>query len=210
MEEETIVSKQVIELLGVSGVGKTYYSKLLANHKNYDRVKLFNDGKIKLLKFILPAFMMSFKLKPKKNHFKKTFCRALHLLRYRTYVSKNEHNLVLDQGVLYKVYKLHRTCQTSYERINKIVFEEYKIPLPDAAVHVYAERSLIYDRRIKRGKPMDENLKKANRNEFTKLSDIKARILKEYAIPTKHYLSKQKDAKAFIDFMDHHLTKRTK
>ena len=192
----------VIELIGESGVGKSYYSQILSEKNGYQRIKQFYYTKWDLLFLGIPALRFTLRLKPENQYFNKIFFRALYLIKYRRFLKSVKTQVVLDQGIIYKVDQLNRYCQRSYSWIKSLVLDTYKIPLPDLVVHIYSNRDLVYRRRLVRQKDMDKNLNTYKREGVTEISEVKQKLIEDLSIPFAEYFSKGDDEELFISFID--------
>ena len=190
-----------IEIIGSAGVGKSYYSELIETKTSFKRIKRFKSSHLEKLTLIIPSMLLAIRFKPQKKHFKYVFDKSTYLLRYKKYVENSKESFIMDQGLLYKLRKTSMYSRLDTEAIIKLVFDKYKIKGPDLILYVVAEKSLVYKRRINRGKKIDQNLNKSNYLQgLTEISKEYKSMVSIQSIKHTTWESKEQDVESFLKF----------
>ena len=189
----------IIELVGASGSGKTFYSELLKKEMKFDRIQSLDLSLIGFIKIAPRVVMISLKLKPKYTNLLRVFRHVFFMMFYNKLPSKN---IILDQGVIYHFSKIHRLVELEFDEIYACFFKKYQFTYPDIVIEIISKKELIFDRRLKRGKSMEKKLKYKPELGYTSLGGIKKDLIDNLSIPHLKYISENDDKENFLSFIN--------
>lgn len=206
----------ILEVIGASGTGKTYHSKLIESNFNIIRIK---DNKVKFkislhskFKCFFSSVKLTFKFRPSSKEIF-FFYRILYRLHFIGEVYKQyDEDFVLDQGILYSVSRLMKKSPISeyafYDALDKS-----SIKYPDYVIFLYGPKRLIAERRQKRKKKMDAKyidfkVEKIPVDAFTKLSHRHSFLIEQENIELFRFKVKNDNGEGFIKFFKENIIER--
>lgn len=197
----------IIEIMGPSGVGKTFYSKKVENNLGFSRIK--PDVKKVIAKKIIwfpSALILTMKLKPRPSKFLKCLVHVVFLRSYKNLNVNNTDKIITDQGILFHFSKIQKYCQKEYTELFSFFFQRKKFAYPNIVLEIVAKKETLYERKKKRNPSKEYKIHKHNKQDFTSLSKLNEQTIDKLDIKHLKYYSENEDSQKFLNFFQEHIS----